>query len=160
TASENEAMARNALRTSRFADVRWVESTGSTNADVLDLARAGEPEGIVLVADHQEAGRGRRGRSWQAPPGRSLMTSVLLRPPAAVAGLVTMAVAVAASEAVEEHSGVTARLKWPNDLVWPGDGTAFDRKLAGILAEADWPAGSAISDGWREPRATDRVTVV
>src|SRR5699024_2429841 len=89
TASENEAMARNALRTSRFADVRWVESTGSTNADVLDLARAGEPEGIVLVADHQEAGRGRRGRSWQAPPGRSLMTSVLLRPPAAVAGLVT-----------------------------------------------------------------------
>jgi BirA family biotin operon repressor/biotin-[acetyl-CoA-carboxylase] ligase len=52
-----------------------------------------------------------------------------------------MAVGVAAAQAVEELAGFAPRLKWPNDLVWPGDGSAGDRKLAGILAEADWPAG-------------------
>src|SRR5690606_32978179 len=108
----------------------------------LELARAGEPEGIVLVADHQTGGRGRRGRTWEAPPGASLLCSVLLRPPAAVAPLVTMAVGLAASDATHELAGLRPRLKWPNDLVWPGDGSGADRKLAGILAEADWPAGS------------------
>lgn len=54
-----------------------------------------------------------------------------------------MAVAVAAAEAVEAVAGVSARLKWPNDLVWPGDGSSPDRKLAGILAEADWAAGAS-----------------
>ena len=73
-------------RRHRFADVRWVAETGSTNADVLALGRDGAPEGIVLVADHQSAGRGRRDRTWEAPPRRSLLVSVLLRPPARVAG--------------------------------------------------------------------------
>ena len=114
--------------------------TGSTNADVMELARQGEPEGIVLVADHQTAGRGRAGRTWTAPPGAGLLLSILLRPPAAVMDLATMAVAVAAAEAVQSVAGFAPRLKWPNDLVWPGDGSAPDRKLAGILAEADGPA--------------------
>lgn len=122
----------------RFADVRWVASTGSTNVDVMELARAGEPEGVVLVADHQTAGRGRAGRSWEAPPGASLLMSVLLRPPAAVMDLTTMAVGLAAAEAVESLGGFAPKLKWPNDLVWPGDGSSADRKLGGILAEADW----------------------
>jgi BirA family biotin operon repressor/biotin-[acetyl-CoA-carboxylase] ligase len=126
----------------RFADVRWVEETGSTNADLLDAARRGEAEGIVLVADHQTAGRGRAGRTWTAPAGAGLLMSVLLRPPAAVVDLTTMAVAVAAASAIERIAGFAPWLKWPNDLVWPGDGSAPDRKLAGILAEADWPAGS------------------
>ena len=84
--------------------------------------------------------------------------SVLLRPPARVAGSVTMAAAVAMAEAVEEVSGVVAGLKWPNDLVVATDDG--DRKLAGILAEADWPAGSTISGGYRAPAPDDRTVVV
>ena len=129
---------------SRFADVRWVAETGSTNADAVALSRAGEPEGIVVVADHQSAGRGRRGRSWEAPPGAGLLVSILLRPPPEAVDACTMAVAVAAAEAVEEVAGFSPRLKWPNDLVWPGDGSRDDRKLAGILAEADLPAGGVV----------------
>jgi BirA family biotin operon repressor/biotin-[acetyl-CoA-carboxylase] ligase len=132
--------AKRAMARTRFADVRWVDETGSTNADVLALARDGAPEGIVLVADHQTAGRGRAGRTWVAPAGGSLLLSVLVRPPAGVAGLTSMAMALAASDAVDDTAGFRPRLKWPNDLVWPGDGSAVDRKLAGILAEAHWPA--------------------
>src|SRR5688572_31554113 len=98
----------------RFADVRWVAETGSTNADAMELARRGEPEGIVLVADHQTAGRGRAGRTWTAPPGAGLLVSILLRPPAAVLDLTTMAVAVAAAAAVESVACFAPRLKWPN----------------------------------------------
>jgi len=135
--------ARSQLAGTTFADVRWLAETGSTNADVIALGRAGEPEGVVVVADHQTAGRGRLGRSWQAPPNASLLCTVLLRPPAAVASATTMAVAVAAADAVREVTGVSVRLKWPNDLVCPGDGSSPDRKLAGILAELDWPARGA-----------------
>jgi BirA family biotin operon repressor/biotin-[acetyl-CoA-carboxylase] ligase len=140
--------------------VRWAPETGSTNTDLLALARDGEPEGVVLVADHQHAGRGRQGRSFEAPPGASLLVSVLLRPPAAVAALVTMAGAVAGVRAVAEVAGVAARVKWPNDLVWPGDGSAPDRKLAGVLAEADWATGTSDAAGPRQPAPRDRVAVV
>lgn len=158
-ADEQGRSARAALVGTRFADVRWVAETGSTNADALELARAGEAEGIVLVADHQTAGRGRLGRSWQAPPGGSLLCTILLRPPARIAPATTMAVALSAAEAVEALTGAAPRLKWPNDLVWPGDGSAADRKLAGILAEVDWPAASHIAGGWAEPKPTDRLVV-
>lgn len=158
-AHEQGRLAREALAGTRFGDVRWVAETGSTNADALELARAGEPEGIVLVADHQTAGRGRLGRTWTAPIGGSMLTTILLRPPAAVAPATTMAVALSAAEAVEAVAGVAPRLKWPNDLVWPGDGTGPDRKLAGILAEVDWPAASHIAGGWAEPKPTDRLVV-
>jgi BirA family biotin operon repressor/biotin-[acetyl-CoA-carboxylase] ligase len=77
-----------------------------------------------------------------------------------VAALVTLTMAVAAAEAVEAVTGIGPRLKWPNDLVWPGDGSGPDRKLAGILAEADWPLGVTASGGWRDPPPTERVTVV
>src|SRR5262249_59396589 len=87
-------------------------------------------------------------------PGASLLLSVLLRPPAAVAGAATMATAVALAEAVAAVAGVGAGLKWPNDLV------VGDRKLAGILAEADWPAGANISSGDRPPRPDERAGVV
>jgi BirA family biotin operon repressor/biotin-[acetyl-CoA-carboxylase] ligase len=151
--------ARAALAGSRFADVRWVASTGSTNADVLALARDGAPEGVVVVADHQTAGRGRYDRTWVAPPGGSLLLSVLLRPPSRVASATTMATAVAMAEAVEEVvTGVSPELKWPNDLVVAGEGG--ERKLAGILAEADWPASATISAGWREPSEHERAVVV
>jgi BirA family biotin operon repressor/biotin-[acetyl-CoA-carboxylase] ligase len=76
-----------------------------------------------------------------------------------VAGSVTLAAGVALAEAVETVAGVEARLKWPNDLVVAVP-EAGERKLAGILAEADWPAGSTISGGYRAPAADERVVVV
>ncbi len=130
-------------------DVRWLAETGSTNADAVTLARAGAPEGVVLVADHQTAGRGRLGRSWEAPPGASLLLTVLLRPHAADVDLVLPAVATAMAAAVATCTGVDARLKWPNDL------TVDDRKLAGVLAEAVWTgddvavcAGIGVNCNW------------
>ena len=142
----------------RFRDVRWMAETGSTNADAMQLARQGEPEGVVLVADHQTAGRGRAGRTWSAPPGASLLCTVLLRPPAPVAPLVTFALAVAAAEAVEALAGFTPGLKWPNDLVVEGD-DGSTRKLAGILAEAEWPPSAHHSGGYRAPAPHERATV-
>jgi BirA family biotin operon repressor/biotin-[acetyl-CoA-carboxylase] ligase len=148
------AEVRTRVQATPFADVRWVGSTGSTNADLLALAGDGEGEGIVLGADHQTAGRGRRGRTWEAVPDAAILVSVLLRPPAPAVDLVTPAVAVAAAEAVEQVVGVAPLVKWPNDLVAEG------RKLAGILAEASWPPGADIASGWREPSASLRVPVV
>ena len=123
-----------------FADVRWVAETGSTNGDLLDGgSRAGRAEGVVLVADHQTAGRGRLGRTWEAPPGASLLVSVLLRPSSAPADadLVTAAAAVRrwprrAARSPRSPPG----LKWPNDLVVvAGDGSRPQAR-AGILAES------------------------
>ena len=116
--------------------MRRVAETGSTNTDLLAMARAGAPEGVVLVADHQTAGRGRLGRTWQAPPGSSLLVSVLCRPalPLSRVHLVTVAAGLAAADAVEEVAGFRPGLKWPNDLVVETD--AGTRKLAGLLAES------------------------
>ncbi len=123
----------------------------------MELARQGEAEGVVLVADAQTAGRGRAGRSWTAPPGSSLLCTILLRPPATVAPLVTFALAVAASEMVEELAGFSPGLKWPNDLVV--DDERGTRKLAGILAEAEWPPSAHHSGGYRAPAPHERATV-
>ncbi|WP_116453402.1 biotin--[acetyl-CoA-carboxylase] ligase [Blastococcus litoris] len=118
-----------------------VPEVGSTNAELVALAAAGEPEGVVLVAEHQVAGRGRLDRSWTSPPRAGLTVSVLLRPdvPAARRGWLPLLTGVALGEAVGEASGVRASLKWPNDLL------ALDgRKLAGILAES---SGTAVVVG-------------
>jgi BirA family transcriptional regulator, biotin operon repressor / biotin---[acetyl-CoA-carboxylase] ligase len=117
-----------------------VASTGSTNADLL--ARGG-PEGQVLVAEEQTAGRGRAGRTWVSVPGASLTFSVLLRPasvPAAERGWLPLLTGVAVAAAVRSAAGVAAVLKWPNDVL------AGDRKLAGILAEQS-PPGDAVVVG-------------
>lgn len=121
-------------------DVRRTAETTSTNADLLALARSGAPEGIVLVADHQTAGRGRLDRSWEAPPGGSLLLSILTRPSAPPRSLaldqlhlVSNAVGVAAAVAARRVAGVEVGLKWPNDLVI--DTVAGIRKVSGILAE-------------------------
>ena len=110
-----------------------VPSTGSTNADLLARAAAdpGSPEGLVLVAEEQTAGRGRLGRSWSSVTGASLTFSVLLRPaavPPARRGWLTLLAGVAVASAVRSVGCVDAVLKWPNDVL------AGDRKLAGILA--------------------------
>lgn len=123
----------------------------------MNLAREGAPEGLVVVADHQSLGRGRAGRTWQAPPGASLLCTVLLRPPANVASLVTFALAVSAAEAIEDIAWFSPGLKWPNDLVVEDDGRT--RKLAGILAEAEWPHTSNIAGGHRPPSEHERAVV-
>jgi BirA family biotin operon repressor/biotin-[acetyl-CoA-carboxylase] ligase len=129
--------ARSALVGTRFTDVRWVAETASTNDDVLALAREGAPEGVVVAADFQSAGRGRLERTWTAPPRRSLLVSILLRPELAPedAHLVTTAVACAAVEACDEVAGVAPRIKWPNDLLLASDGHPRG-KVAGLLAES------------------------
>jgi BirA family biotin operon repressor/biotin-[acetyl-CoA-carboxylase] ligase len=127
-----------ALAGTRFR-VRWVDETGSTNDDLVAAAREGAADGTVLVADHQTAGHGRRGRSWSAPPGSSLLCSILLRPDIDPDDLhlLTTAVGVAAAEAVDEELAVPVGLKWPNDLVGlTAQGEI--RKLGGILAQAVW----------------------
>ena len=116
-----------------LTDVRRFGEIDSTNTWLLAEARAGAPEGLVAVADHQSAGRGRLDRRWEAAPGAALLTSVLLRPvlePGAL-HLATALVALSALEACRRTAGVEASIKWPNDLV------VGDAKLAGVLAEAD-----------------------
>ncbi len=116
----------------RFSDIRRFGSIDSTNAWLISRAREGAPEGLVAVADHQTAGRGRLGRTWEAPAGTSLLVSVLMRPP--LDGehlyLATAVMALAAADACRVEAGVDPDLKWPNDLLAGG------RKLGGVLAEA------------------------
>ena len=89
------------------------------------------PEGAVATADHQVAGRGRRGRAWVDEPGAALLASILFRPPeGAVAAQLSLVCALAVAEAVEKAIGRSAGVKWPNDVVVEG------RKVAGILLEA------------------------
>ena len=133
--------ATSALGGSRFARFSWVPETGSTNADLLAAARDGAAE-QVLGADHQTAGRGRLGRAWVAPPGASILCSVLVRPPSGTdPHTVTTALGLAAAEAVESVAGVAVGIKWPNDLVAGRAAAPDDRKLAGVLAE------STVADG-------------
>src|SRR5262252_2822814 len=114
-----------------WREIRVVEETGSTNADLLAEAQAGAGEGLVLVAEAQTEGRGRLGRRWISPPRRALTFSVLLRPPvpSALLGWVPLLAGVAVASALERTAGMDARLKWPNDVL------VGDAKLAGILAE-------------------------
>ena len=139
----------------RFAEV------DSTNRVAMELARSGAPEGLVVVAGFQTAGRGRRGRTWDAEPGSSLLASVLLRPglPAERAHLAVAAVALAAADACERVAGVRPALKWPNDL------TVGDAKLGGVLAEAEGGAivvgvGLDVAAGGRWPEGAVALEAV
>jgi BirA family transcriptional regulator, biotin operon repressor / biotin---[acetyl-CoA-carboxylase] ligase len=120
-------LVRPRLRPPVAGPLTWSAQTGSTNEDLIALARAGAPEGTVLGADIQTAGRGRRGRAWMAARGHGLLVSVLLRPgvPPVDAGLLPVVAAVAAADAL----GPDARIVWPNDILIGG------RKVAGILCE-------------------------
>ena len=103
----------------------------STNDRLRALARAGAPEGTVLVADHQTGGHGRRGRSFHSPEGVGIYMSILLRPQCAPTELLhlTCAAAVAMCDALEASTGFRPGIKWTNDLVFGS------RKLGGILTE-------------------------
>ena len=124
--------------------VWYVAETGSTNAELL--ARADAPDRTVLVAAHQTAGRGRLDRTWEAPPGANLLTSILFTDVPEQPGDLTRAVGIAAIDAVAAVTGLAARLKWPNDVLLDG------RKLAGILAQrapsGPVVAGIGLNVGW------------
>ncbi len=118
------------------ARVRFFKEIDSTNTEAFTLGRMGEPEGTVVVAERQRAGKGRIGRSWESPPGVNLYTSILLRPAVLPmdAQKLTLLIAVAVAETVSGFLGCRPSVKWPNDiLVGP-------RKLAGILLEMECEA--------------------
>ena len=140
-------------------DIHWLDEVDSTNTYVRDLARHGAPAGLVAVADHQTAGRGRLDRRWESPPGANLLASVLLRPGCGAGDvhLCAGAVALAGADACREVAGVEPVLKWPNDLLLDG------AKLAGVLAEAEFsgppsrPSSSASASTWPGPGRPKRV---
>jgi len=109
--------------------VLWYPEVGSTNDVAGVLAERNVAEGLVVIADRQTAGRGRLGRSWASPPGAGIYVSVVLRPSARAAGLLTLAAGIAVAEGIGSATGLEVQVKWPND-VYVGE-----RKLAGILAE-------------------------
>lgn len=110
---------------------RVLSETDSTNSACRRLALEGAPDGTVVLADCQTAGRGRRGRSFQSPAGKGLFFSILWRPDCAPEQLLPLTAlsAVAVCRAILQVCGAQAQIKWPNDLVLSG------RKLAGILTE-------------------------
>ncbi len=110
---------------------RYHDEIESTNVEAKALAVKGAPEGTVVVAEAQTAGRGRLGRRWTSPAGKGLLFSVILRPPLAMseAHLLTLVAAAAAAEAIEKHVPARVAIKWPNDLF------IGDRKTGGILME-------------------------
>ncbi len=120
-------------------DIHWLDEVDSTNTYVRDRARQGAAEGLVAVAEHQSAGRGRLDRRWESPPGANLLASVLLRPACGETEvhLCTGAVALAGADACSAAAGVEPVLKWPNDLLAGPAGA----KLAGVLAEVEFSDG-------------------
>ena len=126
--------------------VEHVIETGSTNTDLLAASAADAPDRTVLYTDHQSAGRGRLDRTWTAPPGTNLLVSVLFRVVPDDPGELTRRIGLAAVDAVHATAGVTATLKWPNDVV------VDDAKLAGILAQrgpdGEVVVGLGLNVGW------------
>ena len=116
--------------------VEVVTETDSTNAVVAERARAGEPAGLVVVAESQTAGRGRLDRRWVSPPRAGLTFSVLLRPEPPMLAWQSLLGGVAVARAVREVAEVDAVLKWPNDVLVDG------KKLCGLLAEV--PVSGAV----------------
>jgi BirA family biotin operon repressor/biotin-[acetyl-CoA-carboxylase] ligase len=117
--------------------VEWHSEVGSTNDLAAALARSGSPEGTVVGADHQTAGRGRRGRDWQ-DGGSDIAMSLILRPGRSrAASLLPLLVALGVAEGLAGLVEDRVELIWPNDVVTGG------RKLSGILCELAWQAGVA-----------------
>ena len=120
-------------------NIVYYDATDSTNLRIRELGDAGAPHGTLAVADRQTAGRGRRGRSWESPPGSSIYMSVLLRPdiPPDRAPMLTLVMALSVAEGIRQcmetggdsGNSLEIQIKWPNDIIING------KKLAGILTE-------------------------
>jgi BirA family biotin operon repressor/biotin-[acetyl-CoA-carboxylase] ligase len=142
--------------------------TGSTNDIAASLAEQGAPQGTIVLAGRQTAGRGRFSRAWFSPPGAGLYVSVICRDPRA-APFLTLAGGVAVADGIRNATGLPVQIKWPNDVVIEGDRVAR-RKLAGILAEAtSTPEGLQyvilgfginLRSAAYPPELTDRVTSI
>lgn len=113
---------------SPWTGVLVLESTDSTNAEVVRRGRLW----YAVLADHQEGGRGRRGRSWRDVPRAGVAASALVPAPRSVVGWVPLVAGLAVHQAVREVADLETVLKWPNDVLVPADG---DRKLSGVLCE-------------------------
>ncbi|MBI3262019.1 MAG: biotin--[acetyl-CoA-carboxylase] ligase [Acidobacteria bacterium] len=145
------ALASAAHRLGPFgAHLFYYPTVSSTNDVAARLAMAGADEGTTVVAETQEAGRGRRGRTWYSPPGAGLYVSIVLRP-RRFAPQVTLMAGVALAEGLAYATGLLPQIKWPNDLV------VQRRKLGGILAEAQGPAGRPRLPG--TPEGLDTVVL-
>ncbi len=120
------------LKTKRLGRIVHVfETIGSTNTQAMEMAAKGAKEGALLIAETQTGGKGRLGRKWFSPPGVNLYLSVILQPKidCAQATILTLLAGIAVAHAIRERSQLTARLKWPNDVL------IGEKKVAGILAE-------------------------
>lgn len=112
------------------SDLRYFPAVDSSNRVARELPPGSWRTGTVIVTDYQEAGRGRQDRAWLAPPGSSLLLSLIIEPTAPVPpGETVMIAALAVGDAIEKETGLQTQLKWPNDVLIDG------RKVCGILAE-------------------------
>ena len=113
------------------ADIRYKESTNSTNTDVKKLLEEGAKEGVLVVADEQVKGRGRRGRDWESPKGSTISMTLGLKPSFEPdqAPMLTLVNAMSVAAALNDLYDVHAQIKWPNDVVVNG------KKICGILTE-------------------------
>lgn len=104
---------------------------GSTNSAAMQAAAEGEPEGAVFLAEHQTAGRGRGGHSWESPQSAGIYCSIVLRPALAPGDtlLLSLVAGIAVAQAIEQATGLHPDLRWPNDVLLDG------RKVCGILTE-------------------------
>ncbi len=123
-------------------EVLCFDVLSSTMDEVRSRALAGAPEGLLVLAEQQTSGRGRMGRVWQSPPNNNLYMSWLLRPtwlPSDQVYALTMLFGVSLCAAIKEVTGLSAQLKWPNDLLLPlGVGNPKLGKAGGILVDAKW----------------------
>lgn len=112
-------------------NLHFLQETGSTNTDAKRFAEEGEPHGTTVVAERQTAGKGRRGRSWESPAGKSVYFTILVRPrfDPGKASMITLVTALAVAEAIQEVTGLQTGIKWPNDIV------VNAKKVVGILTE-------------------------
>jgi len=122
--------------TGHWREIVWREAVDSTQHLARERARAGAPEGTIVIAESQSAGRGRLGRHWHSPPGVNVYCTLVLRPPRppAVVPQIALVAGVAVADAVRDTIGRAAELKWPNDVLVGG------RKVAGILTEMEGEA--------------------
>ena len=140
--------------------VEVLDAVGSTNAVVAERARAGEPAGLVVVAEEQTAGRGRLDRQWTAPARSGLFFSVLLTPtdvPVARWGWLPLLTGVAVATGLSRSAGVDTALKWPNDLLVTVGGQ--ERKAGGILAERAGDHGVVVGVGINVTLREDELPV-
>lgn len=127
-----EAEIKSLLHTDWVAkEVLYFETIDSTNTKAQELAEKGYPSGTLVVADKQESGKGRRGRSWVSPSGTGIFMTLMIKPDINPnnASMLTLVAALAVAKAITSVTGEEAMIKWPNDIVVNG------KKVCGILTE-------------------------